>query len=488
MAMPSFQDFLPWRLASSRQEALTAIDTAWLRMDRPTNLMMICGVMMFAERIDLQELREVIRSRMLCFHRFRQRVVEHGGNAHWETDPDFDLDWHVRRIALPDAGGDDALEEVAGDLISTPLDPAKPRWQYHLIDNPQGGTVVLLRIHHCYGDGFALTHVVASMTDTAPDEPQPPACDVTAPAARRSAWERILGPVSETVGDALRSSLAVVDAGRDLLAHPLHAIDYLKNGADLAYDAAVIAGMAADSPTRFKGTLGVMKRVAWAEPLSLFEVKAVAEALQCSVNDVLVACAAGAMRAYLQAQGDPVDGVEVRALVPVNMRPPGPLADLGNCFGMLFLNLSIGVEDPVGRVFEVHRRMAALKHSWQPQVSIGILAGMAVAPGCIKERVLDALAANASMVITNVRGTEQPRYFAGKRITRQMFWVPQSGGIGLGVSILSYAGQVSFGIVTDAQRVAHPKDIATRFAAEFEMLLLSVLMLPWQPGPWRQGH
>ncbi|MCP2936555.1 hypothetical protein NK983_28120, partial [Salmonella enterica subsp. enterica serovar Typhimurium] len=91
--------------------------------------------------------------------------------------------------------------------------------------------------------------------------------------------------------------------------------------------------MAADSPTRLKGALGVMKRVAWAAPLALYEVKALAEALQCSVNDVLVACAAGALRAYLQEQGDLVEGIEVRSLVPVNMRPPGPLASLGNSFG-----------------------------------------------------------------------------------------------------------------------------------------------------------
>lgn len=478
MTLPSFQDILPWRLDGTRQESLTAIDAAWLRMDRPTNLMMICGMMMFAERVDFQQLKEVLRTRMLCFHRFRQRIVEHDGKAHWETDPHFDLDWHVRRIALPDTGSGRALEEVAGDLISTPLDPAKPRWQYHLIETA-GGSAIVLRIHHCYGDGFALTHVVSSMTDTAPGQPQRQVQDVAPPAPSRSAWERVFGPVSESVGDALRSSLAVVDVGRDLLAHPMHAIDYLKTGTDLAYDAAVIAGMAADSPTRLKGALGVMKRVAWAEPLPLFEVKALSEALQCSVNDVLVACAAGALRSYLLEQGDPVEGVEVRALVPVNMRPPGPLADLGNCFGMVFLDLPIGVEDPVERVIAVHRRMAALKHSRQPQVALGILAGMGMAPECIKERLLDALAANASLVITNVRSAEQPRYFAGKRIARQMFWVPQSGGIGVGVSILSYAGQVSFGIVTDAQRVPQPDAIAGRFSDEFETLLLEVLMLPW---------
>jgi diacylglycerol O-acyltransferase len=104
---------------------------------------------------------------------------------------------------------------------------------------------------------------------------------------------------------------------------------------------------------------------------------------------------------------------------------------------------------------------------------------MGVAPEFLKERVLETLAANASLIVTNVRGAEQPRYLAGQRIARQMFWVPQSGGIGLGVSILSYAGQVSFGIIADAHRIADPGALAPRYAAEFEALLLHALMLPW---------
>ena len=466
----------------NEQESLSIIDTAWLRMDRPTNLMMICGMMMFADRVELQKLKEVVRTRMLCFHRFRQRVAEQGGNTHWETDLHFDLDWHVRRIALPDAGRDGTLEAVTSDLISTPLDPSKPMWQFHLIDNVGGGSAIVLRIHHCYGDGFALMHVVTSMTDIDPGKPRPAGEDISGPASRRTALERILGPVTETIGDAVRSSLTVVDIGRDLLMHPLHAIDYGKTGADLVYQAGFIASMAPDSTTRFKGPLGVMKRVTWAEELSLFEVKALSEVLKCSVNDVLVSCVTGALRTYLLEQGDPVEGVEVRALVPVNLRPPGPVTELGNRFGMVFLSLPIGLGDPIERVLEVHKRMGELKGSQQPLVALGILAGMGIAPEFIKERVLEALAANASVVITNVRGSEQPRYFAGKRMTRQMFWVPQSGGIGIGVSILSYAGQVSFGVVTDTQRVPHPDVITKRFGGEFKTLLLRALMMPWPSG------
>ncbi|GAB3537479.1 wax ester/triacylglycerol synthase family O-acyltransferase [Noviherbaspirillum agri] len=465
----------------TEREPLSSVDTAWLRMDRPTNLMIICGMMMLDREVDLERLREVVRTRLLCFHRFRQRVVEEAVGAYWEDDPDFNLDWHVRRIAIPHLANGNGLEEVVSDLISTPLDPSKPMWQFHLIDDNSGGSTLVLRIHHCYGDGFALTHVVGSLTDIDPHKPHPPVEDIGGTETHRSAWERMLGPVTEAVGDAVRSMLAVIDTGREWLAQPEQAIECGRTGVDLAYEAAFIAGMTPDSHTRLKGHLGVMKRAAWAEPLPLFEVKALAEALGCSVNDVLLACVTGALRSYLIEQGDAVEGCDVRALVPVNLRPPGPITELGNRFGLVFLSLPIGIAHPFERLYEVKTRMAALKHSQQPLVALGILAGMGLLPKALKERVLESLAANASAVITNVRGTPEPRYIAGARITRQVFWVPQSGGIGLGISILSYGGKIDFGIVSDVKRVPDPGVIVQRFRNEFETLLLQSLLMPW-PG------
>lgn len=457
-------------------EPLTAVDAAWLRMDRPTNLMMICGMMMLDGPVDLAALREVIRTRMLCFHRFRQRVADAAGTPRWETDPDVDLDWHVRRIVLPAGGA--TLEQVTSDLVSTALDPGKPMWQFHLVDGARGSALVL-RVHHCYGDGFALLHVVDAITDADPAHPRGAGGDVARAPPARSALERIVGPLAETLGDALRATLAVAGGGAALLNDPARAIKYLRSGADLAYQAGVIAAMTPDAPTRLKGRLGATKRVAWADPLPLAEVKAVAAVLDCSVNDVLVACIAGALGAYLLEHGEAVAGVELRALVPVNLRPPGPVTELGNRFSMVFLSLPIGIDDPLERVAEVRRRMGALKQSTQPLVALAVLAAMGVAPELLKERVLAALAENASLIITNVRGSAAPRYLAGQRIARQMFWVPQSGGIGLGISILSYAGQVSFGIVADTGVVPDPFAIAPRFAAQFEALLLATLMLPW---------
>ncbi|WP_052452565.1 WS/DGAT/MGAT family O-acyltransferase [Noviherbaspirillum autotrophicum] len=465
------------------RESLSYVDTAWLRMDRPTNLMMICGMLTFEDRLDLARVKEVVATRMLCFHRFRQRIVEQGGNPFWENDPEFDLSWHVRHIAVPHTAH--ALEDAVSDLVSTPLDRGRPMWQFHLIDDQRGGSALVLRIHHCYADGFALIHVLSCMTDTAPTLTHETAGDVgdNGNGVQRAAWERIFGPVSETMGDALRSAQSLFGIGQQLLANPLQVAGYARTGVDLAREAAYIATMKPDSHTRFKGPLGVMKRAAWAQPLSLFEVKAIAEAFACSVNDVLLACVTGALRSYLLARGDAVDGLDMRALVPVNMRPPGPITDLGNHFGMVFLDLPLGVEDRAERVLAVKRRMDELKHSQQPTVALGILMSMGMVPDAIREKTLEALAANASAVITNVRGTSEARFFAGKRIVRQVFWVPQSGGIGMGISILSYDGKVDFGVMSDVRRVPDPELIVTSFAAEFEALLTGALLMPWPRRP-----
>lgn len=464
-------------------EPLSVLDHAWLRMDRPTNLMMIGGLMIFSGPLELARVKALVDGRLLCFHRLRQRVRRVDGDACWETDPDFDLDWHVRQQALPARGGRGALERMVGDLISTALDPDKPMWQMHLIDTRDGCAALLLRIHHCYGDGYALSHLMGSLTDACPDHEALPASDLGPLPTRRAAWEHLLGPLTEWAGDGVRLAHTAYTLAQDWAQHPAHAAELARRGLGLAAELTTIAAMEPDSATRFKGALGVMKRVAWTAPLALHEVKAVADALACSVNDVLLSCVTAALRRYLLAQGDPVDQTRLRVLVPVNLRPPGPLLELGNHFGLVFLTLPLGVADALARTREVGRRMAALKQSQQATVALGILACMGVAPAGLRLTLIETLAANATAVVTNLRGAPRARYFAGRRIERQMFWVPQSGGIGLGVSILSYAGQVTFGILSDVQRVPDPATLAGLIVEEFQTLLLQCLTMPWpEPG------
>ena len=196
---------------------------------------------------------------------------------------------------------------------------------------------------------------------------------------------------------------------------------------------------------------------------------------------MLLAAVAGALNGYLRDHGDATDGVEVRALVPIDLRKPGSELELGNRFGVLALELPVGLDSPLARLHEVHRRMETLKQSKQPAVTLGLLAALGNAPQAVQDKVFDLLLSRASAVMTNVPGPQQPLYLAGSELKQIMFWVPRPHDIGMGVSILSFNGQVQFGLITDAALVPDPKSIVARFKPEFEQLLYFVLLEPWEP-------
>ncbi|HZP88235.1 MAG TPA: wax ester/triacylglycerol synthase family O-acyltransferase [Burkholderiales bacterium] len=454
----------------SARESMSAVDTAWLRMDRPTNPMMVVVVMVFDHRLNFERFRSLIERRFLRHRRFRQRVVLGGESAHWEDSENFDMSFHLRRIGLPRPGGKRELYDLVSDLASTPLDPARPLWQFQLVDRFGSGSAVIARIHHCYADGIALVKVLLGMTDEGDQAAQAHGHPETEEASD-GLLSRWLGPVADTLDVTWRTGSALVGTYFDLLLHPSHAFGYARRSIDLATEATRLALMPSDSPTRFKGTPSGSKRVAWSDRLALDEVKALAHATDCSVNDVLLSCAAGVLQAYLKEQGDPVEGVELRALVPVNLRAQEDVQTLGNHFGLVAVLLPLGIENPLARLFEVKRRMSELKASSQALVSLGLLAAVGMAPKRVQDEILDLLTSRASAVMTNVPGPQQPLHMTGARIKEIVFWVPQTGDIGMGISILSYDDGVQFGVVTDRNILADPEPLAQRFAAQFEHLL-----------------
>jgi diacylglycerol O-acyltransferase / wax synthase len=454
-------------MPSPQRERISGVDTAWLRMDNPTNLMMIVGVMMFDGNVTHAALKRVIESRFLAFSRFRSRAVQDATGAWWEDDGTLDLDHHVQRIALRAPGGKAQLQRLVSDLASTPLDAARPLWQFHLVENYAGGSALITRIHHCYADGIALVQVMLSLTDET----------AKASLARKS---QPLAPEPEAESDfwaqALKPLAAAVEGAKALGVQRV-----LGKGKDMATEAARLALMEPDATTRFRGALGTKKRVAWAEPLPLDEVKAMGKALGSSINDVLLSMAAGALRGYLRDNGDTIDGGDIRAIVPVNLRPQGGGGQLGNRFGLVFLELPISIDHPLERLYEVRRRMQQLKGSYQPVIAFALLSAVGHGPRVVQDQVAKLLSANASAVITNVPGPQAPLYLAGQRIGSIEFWVPQSGGIGMGLSILSYNGRIQFGVITDAGLVPDPARIVERFGDEFDKLMWLTLMSPWNP-------
>ncbi|MEZ4591960.1 MAG: wax ester/triacylglycerol synthase family O-acyltransferase [Chloroflexota bacterium] len=460
---------------------LTTVDAAWLRMEDPTNLMMVSGIITFKKMIDFDHLRAVIEHKLLTFDRFRMRVVQSRlpfAPSYWEPDPTFNLNAHLHRVALPSPGDKATLQEMVSDLMSTPLDFSKPLWQFHLIENYGEGCAIMCRLHHCIADGMALVFVLLSLTDMVPGVPPPTGSSqanaLEAGDETGSMLNALVQQGAKAVGTVWQTTSKVASEGLEALVNPAHAMELALKGTDTALAAGRLFLRSPDPKTLFKGELGVAKRAAWSNPLPLKDVKKIKNVTGGTVNDVLVSAMTGALRRYMLNKGADVTGLNFRAAVPVNLRTPEQMGELGNKFGIVFLSLPVGIGDPLERLHEVHKRMVALKNSKEAPVALGILSAMGMSPNELQGTLVNMFGSKTTAVMTNVPGPPMPLYLAGQQIEELMFWVPQSGRVSLGISIISYANRVHMGIATDEGLVPDPDSIMTGFYEEFEALLALV--------------
>lgn len=448
------------------------VDAAWLHMDEPTNMAIIVGVIMFERPLDFRMLKELIRGRLLRVRRFRQRVREPFlgvGIPQWEDDPRFNLDAHLHRIALPAPHNQAALHDLVGDLMSMPLDFTKPLWQYHLVDNFEGGCALVCRLHHSMADGLALVQVLLSLADNAPVI-QDTETALTVPANENGSRKR---------GGIVSSTFKLARSGTKYVRGVVTNREKLRDTALLGASGSMALGkllfIGPDTHSMFKGKCGVMKRAAWTKPLPFPTVKYVAHALGGTINDTLISAVAGALRRYIEARGGDTTGMNIRAIVPVNLRAPGDLDldSLGNRFGLVFLSLPVGIQDPLLRMAVLKDRMDDIKRSPEAMVAYGILGTIGATPVAVEHLINTVFGMKATAVMTNVPGPRQALYLAGTRINGLMFWVPTPAHLGLGVSIISYANEVVVGVNTDAGLIPDPDEITNAFMQEF--LTLQVL-------------
>ena len=459
---------------------MSRVDHAWLRMDTDANLMTIVSVWLIRPQLALADLRQRVRDSLLAYPRFVQKVVEDATGATWVGDAQFDIARHVVAEKLPHGQAPlDALKHRVAELALQPLDAAHPLWQFQLIEDLDGErSALVMRAHHCIGDGIALTSVMLSMADGGKPPPHDPD-DLAHEAHHENLADVLITPLSHAAIKAIGLTGQGMAKGLDVLAHPEGTLDMARIGVQATADVAALALMPDDSPTRLKGRAAPAKRVAWGEPLPLDEVKCAAKALGVTINDVLLACVAGAIGAYLRAKGDDPTGQEIRAMVPVNLRPLEQAHQLGNRFGLAPLVLPIGIEHPGERLYAVHARMDALKHSYQPLLAFALLAVSGLMSKPVQSLITGLFARKCTAVMTNVPGPRERLALCGRSVEQIMFWVPQSGDIGVGVSILSYAGGVQFGLITDARMCPDPEAIIAGFRPEFDKLMWLALMAPW---------
>jgi WS/DGAT/MGAT family acyltransferase len=446
-------------------EPLSGVDAAWLRMDDPTNLMTITAVLVLEDPMDVGTLKDLLEERLLGFTRFRQRVVDDTENPKWELDPNFDLDQHVRRSALPGGGGRAELKERVSELMSQPLDRSKPLWHMELIEDYRGGSAIIARLHHCIGDGIALVQVLLSLTDEHFDPSRFPTTEES-----RSFLPGVLRGALKTVKGAVSAGSRLAAEGAESILNPSHAFLRAKQGMSLGAALSKFALLGPDSDTSFKGNLKVAQTATWSGPLDLTTVKQIAHTIDAKVNDVLLGAVAGALRHYLTEHDEPTDGVMVRSLIPVNLRPLEKAFELGNRFGLVYLDLPVGLDDRLKRVLAVKEQMDEMKGSSEAVAAFGVLEALGHFPAEVEEQAVRFFGSKASAVMTNVPGPQEQLHLKDRRIQNVMPWVPRAGRIGMGVSVFSYNGEVRLGVACDANLVPDPDTIIEGFEVEFDRL------------------
>jgi len=434
-------------------------DSAWWRMEDPTNQMVVTAVLTFDGPIDADALRATLEHKLLAYPRFRRHVAEPPagiGRPRWAEGDDFSLDHHLRDAWLPEPADAAALHTFVSTLMSTTLDYDRPLWQFHHVRNYETGSALVVRTHHCVADGIALVKLLLSLGDEDALQSGAPAIyanDRPPPTVVPWAWRmRLTGPRGVTGAVRMGGSTAAV-LGR-------------------------LLAMAADPDTLLRGKLTTRKRAAWSRPFVLDDVRFAARALGGTVNDLVLTLVAGALRGYLEQRRPIADGKRVRAIVPVNLRRPGDPDTLGNRFGLVFVPLPVGTADPLERFRAVKRTMDRVKRSPEALVLFGMLELFGRTTKRVEKLAVEFLARNATLIMTNVPGPREPVHLCGRRLKTLMAWVPQSGRVGLGVSIMSYAGKAQLGVAADAQLVPEPDAVIQAFDADLACLLERVGLLP----------
>ncbi len=411
-------------------------DGVWLQ-DRTENLMVINSVMTF-DRMDIDDLRRVWLDRVMAadggqrYPRFSRLVVRKDRKAWWQEDPAFDIARHIFSVEDPALKTREGLQEYIGRQASQPLPQDRPLWQLHFIPEfGDGGSALVSRIHHVMGDGMALIPVLFSMMDVGESNQEPPQTRGTTGAMWMVRLKALL------VGGPLLLRKALMRADRSMLHGP---------------------------------ALDGRKRVAWTSAIDLGRIKEVKNQRGCTVNDILMAVVSGGVRRFGLRRRDSGGGAEIqgfRVSMPVNVRAPSAPPTMDNRFGAVMVELPVDIGPIDTRMQAIRKRMNALKRSVEPFVYYGSVTFLLkVLPRRIGRWLVDFYAKKCSAVMSNVPGPQEPLTISGSRVRAMLFWVPQRANIGLGISILSFSGEVRIGLFADHALVEDPAELVADIEAE----------------------
>jgi diacylglycerol O-acyltransferase len=441
-------------------DRLTGLDSSFLHLEQGVSHMHVAGAMVFeGPAPDYDDLVAQIITRLHLVPRYRQRLafVPFGqGRPVWVDDPHFNPAFHVRHTALPAPGGDAQLRRLCGRIFSQALDRSRPLWELWLVEGlAEDRFAVLSKTHHALVDGVSGVDIATVLFDASADP---------LPAAPPPEWiPRPLPSDAQLLADALLERATVpaeVARGvRATLRGPRHVAQRLGRAAVGVGALARVAQAAPPSPLNVR--IGPHRRFTWVDA-DLGDFKAVKNALGGTVNDVVLAAVAGALGRYLKRHSELEDGLVLRAMVPVSIRADVERGALGNRVAAMWSPLPVAISDPVERLLIISREMDGIKESGQAVGAQVLTELTGFAPPTIVAQAarLQARQRMFNLVVTNVPGPQFPLYMLGRRLQAMYPMVPLASNQALGIAIMSYDGQLHFGLNADYDALPDVQDLA----------------------------
>jgi diacylglycerol O-acyltransferase / wax synthase len=450
-------------------ETMSGIDSLMLALDHPGPSPVISGSFAFDSTLDFKRIEQVVKDRLLCHDRFTMRPTGKTGFATWETDKDMDLGYHLCRMQISYSGCKTRLRALFSELAAAPLDPLRPLWKIHYIEDvKEKKSFVFFRLHHCMGDGISLVRLLASITDDNAGTIDH-RIDNTPPFPRPAGSGRRCRKACDFAAKKIKT----------IVEDPAHAAKCAKKVrialSETAMTVARVLMLPPDRKHFFEKNPGTERLLAWSAPLPLDDIKKACVRFNATVNDIVVALTTAGLRRYLLQYGDLDDKPSIRMAVPVNIRLPEPESEgdvrLNNEFGFLLAHLPIYIKDPARRIHRVHGILEKLKQSSEAFSAWAGMNALGSAPAEVARKTALLFAKKITGIISNVPGPGKSLYFSGGRIINIMFWLPLIKGMGIGISAISYDNAISLGIVVDSRMVPDPEVIIGHIEEEFAVLL-----------------
>jgi WS/DGAT/MGAT family acyltransferase len=443
---------------------MSAVDRAWLEMDQPGNPMVIGVLFQLEGPVDAAEFQRELVERLLRYPRFRQAVAPVGGQLCWCAEAELDYGYHVQVRRLPGRDFERRLRKSVSEEMSRDLDRERPLWRLILFPRPGGPVTVLFRVHHAVADGIALVTLLVDSTDRGVLR------SATPPATRgRHPHGGVLGGLIDRL-ESLNQGLDQFAAIKAELRQPRKLLRRVREGRAAMGAIGRLLRLPDNRPAALAHPLSGHREVAWLGGMPFAPIRQQAHRLNVRVNDIFVTALAGAFGRHLKhiADGLPVDG-ELRVSIPVNLRH-GRGRELGNQFGLVLLDLPVGIADPAERLCVVAGRMAALKSSLEARATLMGLAAAGHLPVPLERRLVGIIGAKAAAVVSNLPGPAREVRIAGAKLKNLVFWPPQAGGMGIGLSFFTYAGTLHLGISADRAVLGNPQGLLQALHEELDGL------------------